>query len=122
MIRAQQMVTDFHRAMGQPVGDTSSPSLAEDRTLRLDLISEEFAELEVALHYNDLVEVADALGDLLYVVIGSAVTWGIDIAAVFETIHRSNMTKVDGPKRADGKILKGPGYVPPDIRGALGIK
>lgn len=60
--------------------------------------------------------VADALADLLYVVIGSALQWGIPLERVLAEVHRSNMTKTAGDKRADGKILKGPGYSPPDLR------
>ena len=71
------------------------------------------------------VEAADALADLVYVVYGMALETGIDLAAVLAEVQRSNMSKL-GPDgrpvyREDGKVLKGPGYVPPDVAGALGI-
>lgn len=121
---AQAAITEFHRAVGQPIG----ASLDTDVGLRLLLIEEESQEFDDALHVSDeevrLVRVADALGDLIYVVIGAAVTWGIDLSPVFEEIHRSNLTKIIGGvlKRSDGKVMKGPGYEPPDIRKALGLK
>jgi len=92
------------------------PPVLPVRKLRHDLISEELLELITAEANNDIVEVADALGDLLYVVLGTCVSYGIDIAPVFEEIHRSNMSKlIDGTFREDGKYLKGPSYSPAQI-------
>jgi NTP pyrophosphatase (non-canonical NTP hydrolase) len=111
------MVREFHAKVGQ----VNAPSLdiSKHRDLRLSLIDEERKELGLALDANDVVEVADALADLLYVVIGSALQWGIPIERVFAEVHRSNMTKEGDAKRADGKILKGPNFSPPDIAGVL---
>jgi NTP pyrophosphatase (non-canonical NTP hydrolase) len=110
-------VRAFHVAFGQL--DAPNPDINQHRELRISLITEEFRELRDALDADDVVEVADALADLLYVVIGSALQWGIPIARVFAEVHRSNMSKVGGPRRPDGKILKGPNYSPPNIRFVL---
>lgn len=91
--------------------------------MRYELIREELEEYKTALVKNDVVGIADALADLLYVVYGAAHTHGIDIQPVFDEVHRSNMAKVgpDGKviRRADGKILKPEGWTKPDIAGVL---
>ena len=91
--------------------------------LRLDLIDEEVGELHEAVDAGDIVKVADALADIVYVVYGAADTWGIPLDAVVAEVHRSNMTKLgeDGKaiRREDGKVLKGPHYAPPNIVRAL---
>lgn len=109
------MVREFHAKVGQR--DAPSPDLTDYRVnnLRMRLIDEERLELLQALAAEDVVEVADALADLLYVVIGSALQWGIPIERVLAEVHRSNMTKTAGDKRADGKILKGANYSPPNL-------
>lgn len=112
-----EMVRAFHAKVGQP--DATTPDISQHRELRLRLIDEELRELRDSLDANDVVEVADALADLLYVVIGSALQWGIPLDRAFAEVHRSNMTKGGDAKRADGKILKGPNYSPPDIAGVL---
>lgn len=114
------MVRQFHAKMEQI--DAPSPSIAEHRELRINLITEEFKELREALDANDIVGVAHELADLLYVVIGSALQWGIPIEAVLREVHRSNMTKAGDAKRADGKILKGPNYSPPNISEIFEVK
>lgn len=110
-----EMVAEFHRKFGI----THDPKLENtDKVwLRYRLIHEETEELYEALFAAkpDKVATADALGDILYVVLGAAEAWGIDINRVFAEIHRSNMTKEGGGRRADGKILKGPNYSPPDL-------
>ncbi len=92
--------------------------------LRQDLIEEEVGELWTAAQAGDLVEVADALADIVYVAFGTAHVYGIDLDAVLDAVHESNMSKLgaDGApvRRADGKVLKGPGYRPPAVRAALG--
>jgi len=123
-------VLDFHKKMGLAIGDPTNPDLTVDTRLRWELIKEEFDELTLALEGKDkngdplsdedqVVAVADALGDIAYVVAGAAASWGIDLGAVFDAIHASNMTKTPGNKRADGKILKGENYKPPKIKQAL---
>lgn len=124
MKKAQEKVEEFHREMGLTIGDRSCPDFRIDRQLRLSLIAEELAELCDALGFgeeNEISEVGvcDALADLAYVVIGSAVTWGIDLEPIFDEVHRSNMTKTGGSRREDGKILKPATYIPPDIESIL---
>ena len=118
-----EKVKEFMEAFGQEVKE--SPKLADHKTamLRLKLILEEFEELEDAQAEGHLVGIADALSDLLYVVYGTAHTFGIPIDKCFEEVHNSNMSKrsVDGNPifRDDGKILKGPNFYEPDLKGIL---
>jgi NTP pyrophosphatase (non-canonical NTP hydrolase) len=89
------------------------------KALRCSLIEEEAAEFRAALEGGDIVGVADAIADLLYVVYGAARTFGIPVREVFAEVHRSNMTKLDDNGepivRAEGKVMKGPHYSPPDL-------
>lgn len=127
MMRPQAMVSQFHGLFGHPIGNTLEPQALEHplSTLRLELIKEEFFELVDATINSDIVEIADALGDLVYVIYGYAIACGIDLDAVVEEIHRSNMTKLgaDGKPvyREDGKILKGENYEPPRIQRVLNL-
>ena len=82
------------------------------RRLRERLIQEEFDELKEAMGKQDLTAIAKELADLLYVVYGTAVSYGIDMDPVFREVHRSNMSKVGGHKREDGKWVKPPTYSP----------
>ena len=87
--------------------------------LRLDLIQEELDELAQAVIDQDIVEIADALTDILYVTYGAGHAFGIDLDTCFTEVHRSNMSKlgIDGKPiyRQDGKVLKGRGYTPPQL-------
>ena len=91
------------------------------KTLRYELMKEENEEYKEAVDNNDMVEVADALGDMLYILCGTIITHGMQhkISEVFEEIQRSNMSKlgIDGKPiyREDGKVMKGPNYFKPDI-------
>jgi len=91
--------------------------------LRLKLILEEYDELDAANADRDLVAVADALSDILYVVYGAAHAYGIPIDECFDEVHNSNMSKLgkDGKPiyREDGKILKGPYFYEPDLKGIM---
>jgi predicted HAD superfamily Cof-like phosphohydrolase len=133
MKKAMEMVAEFHRKHGMPRSDV--PRVTDDfqrRVLRLALLREELDELMNSLGIEgdygeyieaeapDIIGVADALGDLLYLVIGSAVEWGIPLDLVLEEVHRSNMTKQAGNVRGDGKILKGPEFSPPDLAPLVG--
>jgi len=80
--------------------------------LRERLIQEEFDELKEAMKAGDLPAIAKELADLLHVVYGTAVSYGIDVAPVFREVQRSNMSKVGGYKREDGKWVKPPTYSP----------
>ena len=117
----QEMVREFHEAFGVAVADSpiDGPIPLELRQLRESLVKEEFNEFRDALWNGDLVEIADALADLTYVVYGTAVSLGINLDAVVKEVHRSNMTKLDEDGspiyRSDGKVLKGPNFEAPNI-------
>lgn len=121
MTEEQHMVREFHERFGAPVNDRPTWCGDAVHRLRVALIDEELAEFRNAGEAQNLVEIADALADLLYVVYGAGVTYGIDLEPVFREIHRSNMSKGDPEvvRRPDGKILKGPNYQPPDVRALL---
>lgn len=112
-------VRRFHETYDCPIRDT--PTLDPDSDfLRISLISEELDELHEALNNEDLVGVADALGDLVYVVVGAALVYGIPLGEVMDEIQNSNMSKLDEQgnviRREDGKILKGPNFVEPQLK------
>ncbi len=112
-------VLEFHRAFGQRIGQTPAfPEDINERALRIDLLEEEFKEYLDAEESLDIVGIADALADIVYIACGTAVSYGIPLDKVFEEVHRSNMAKlVDGKPiyRADGKVLKPEGWTPPQI-------
>lgn len=119
-------VASFHEAFGLGVSDSPRASLGQAKNnLRFNLMDEENKEYLEAAENNDLVEVADALGDMLYILCGTILEHGMQykIEQVFEEIQRSNMSKLgpDGKPiyREDGKVLKGPYYFKPDIKGIL---
>jgi predicted HAD superfamily Cof-like phosphohydrolase len=119
-------VTAFHEAFGLGIKHEPTADLTEAKNLlRYKLMREENKEYLEAANNNDLVEVADALGDMLYILCGTIIEHGMQhkIEEVFDEIQRSNMSKLgeDGKPiyREDGKVLKGPNYFKPDIRGAL---
>lgn len=116
---AQEAVLYFHEKMNQTIGDPRSPDVTQDVEFRLRLINEELEELTTALAATDVVKTADGLADLVYVLVGCAVTWGIDLASVFDEVHRSNMTKEPGNASSGGKAIKGPNFSPADVEGVL---
>ena len=120
-----ELVEDFMEAMGQEVNAVPTFPEEDIQRLRLDLIEEELDELHYAIDNKDMVEIADALGDLLYVVYGAGHAFGIDLDECFKEIHASNMSKLgpDGKpiKREDGKVLKHDTFFPPDLKSILGV-
>ncbi|WP_373516242.1 hypothetical protein [Pricia sp.] len=119
-------VEQFHRLFGMGVSETMCADLgAAKNKLRFNLMDEENKEYLEAANNDDLVEVADALGDMLYILCGTILEHGMQhkIEEVFTEIQRSNMSKLgaDGKPiyREDGKVLKGPNYFKPDILGVL---
>ena len=119
-----EKVADFMHAFQQDV--ETEPQWTGVSELRWDLIDEECnIELRQALDERNLIEVADALTDILYVVYGAGHAFGIDLDKCFEEVHASNMSKLgaDGRPvlRGDGKVLKGPEYWRPDLKKVLGI-
>jgi predicted HAD superfamily Cof-like phosphohydrolase len=108
------MVAEFHRKFGQPVAERPTMLSDERAEMRANLISEESEEAYDAICDGSMVDIADGLADTLYVVIGTALEYGIDLDRVFAAVHAANMRKEGGPTRADGKILKPPGWVGPE--------
>lgn len=117
----QKMVDQFHLHVDRPDLMRAVPGFPNNETceLRVALIAEELEELKTAIIEKNIYEVADALGDLLYVVYGASSNFGIDIDPIFKEIHRSNMTKKGSGKASNGKILKGSNYTPPNIKSVL---
>lgn len=115
----QRDTIDFHKKCHGPIGLTPHILAPERRALRINLIDEEFQELQDAWIAGDIAEVADALGDLIYVTIGAANESGIDLRGVWDAIHASNMEKDGNNRSAMGKVLKPPGWTHPDIAGVL---
>ena len=119
-----ELVGDFMEAFGQDVQLEPTWPDFNTRELRLELIQEELDELSDAVADRDMVQIADALTDLLYVVYGAGHTFGIDLDECFQEVHSSNMSKLgeDGRPihREDGKVMKGPGYFEPDLESILG--
>lgn len=127
MQRKLNAVELFHQSFGLGVSEMPVANLGPEKNLlRFTLMDEENKEYLQAAESDDLVEVADALGDMLYILCGTILEHGMQykIEEVFEEIQRSNMSKLgrDGKPvyREDGKVMKGPGYVKPDIRAILG--
>ena len=112
-------VGTFMKTFGQEV--KTKPSFSSDKInkLRIDLIKEELEELKEAMDNNDLLEVADALTDILYVTYGAGHAFGIDLDKCFNEVQNSNMSKLDEngkPIYNDaGKVMKGPNYFKPDL-------
>lgn len=116
---AQHMVQEFHQQFDIHVAD--QPTVPDEPTqqLRKRLIQEEFDELQEAMQSKDLPNIAKELADLLYVVYGTAVSCGIDMEPVFKEVHRSNMSKIGGYKREDGKWVKPSTYSPANLEPIL---
>lgn len=116
---ALAQVREFHEKFG--VANRQTPGIPGGgiNFLRKELIKEEFFEFLRAWNRDDLVEMADALADLTYVILGTALSYGIPLDPVFNEVHRSNMLKTGGATRPDGKILKPEGWQPPDIESIL---
>ena len=112
-------VGTFMKTFGQEV--KTKPSFSSDKInkLRIDLIKEELGELQEAMKNNDLLEVADALTDILYVTYGAGHAFGIDLDKCFDEVQNSNMSKLgengEPIYNESGKVMKGPNYFKPDL-------
>jgi len=122
MRRQISQVQEFHETFGVHVGDHPTAGISPElATMRATLIQEELNEYKAACDAGDIVEIADALSDLLYVVFGTVVTHGLQDVAVelFDEVHRSNMSKLDENGepiyREDGKVLKSHLFSQPDL-------
>ena len=109
----------FMKTFGQEVKDKPSFSSDKINKLRIDLINEELNELSEAMKNKDLLEVADALTDILYVTYGAGHAFGIDLDKCFDEVQNSNMSKLDDNGKPiyneSGKVMKGPKYFKPDL-------
>ena len=112
-------VGTFMKTFGQEVKTKPSFSTDKINKLRIDLIKEELEELSIAMDNKDLLEVADALTDILYVTYGAGHAFGIDLDRCFEEVQNSNMSKLDEDGKPiyneAGKVMKGPNYFKPDL-------
>ena len=112
-------VGTFMKTFGQEVKDKPSFSSDKINKLRIDLINEELNELSEAMKNKDLLEVADALTDILYVTYGAGHAFGIDLDKCFDEVQNSNMSKLDDNGKPiyneSGKVMKGPKYFKPDL-------
>ena len=112
-------VGTFMKTFGQEVKTKPSFSTDKINKLRIDLIKEELQELTEAMDNKDLLEVADALTDILYVTYGAGHAFGIDLDRCFEEVQNSNMSKLDDNGKPiyneSGKVMKGPNYFKPDL-------
>lgn len=111
---------EFNKAFGIPTPLT--PTYKGKYKLRESLIKEELEEYVEACEQKDVIEVADAITDMAYLVLGAAVEHGMDLNPLFKEVHLSNMSKLENGKvitRGDGKVLKGKNYFPPNIKKAL---
>ena len=113
-------VKKFMLTFGQDVKNKANFPDAKIQNLRIDLIEEELNELKDAIKNNDIVEVADALTDLLYVTYGAGHAFGIDLDKCFNEVQSSNMSKLDQSGKPifneNGKVLKGPNYFKPNLK------
>ena len=112
-------VGEFMKTFGQEIKDKPSLSTEKINQLRINLIQEELSELKEAMENKDLLEVADALTDLLYVTYGAGHAFGIDLDKCFDEVQNSNMSKLGEDGRPIynefGKVMKGPNYFKPNL-------
>ena len=112
-------VGTFMKTFGQEVKDKPAFSTDKINKLRIDLIKEELEELTEAMKNNDLLEVADALTDILYVTYGAGHAFGINLDKCFDEVQNSNMSKLDENGKPiyneSGKVMKGPDYFKPNL-------
>ena len=113
-------VKTFMNTYGQEIRDKASFPDKKIVQLRIDLIQEELNELKDAIASNDIIEVADALTDILYVTYGAGHSFGINLDKCFDEVQDSNMSKLDENKQPiyseNGKVMKGPNYYPPNFK------
>ena len=118
-----QKVGIFMKTFGQEVKTKSSFTTDKIHNLRINLIKEELVELEEAINKRDLLEVADALTDILYVTYGAGHAFGINLDKCFDEVQNSNMSKLDENGKPTynefGKVMKGPKYFKPDLSKCL---
>ncbi len=122
MTDEQSMVEEFHKKFDILVRTSPTDAGEDTKRLRIRLIQEEFDELKESMAEGNLAALAKEMADLLYVVYGTAVSYGIDMEPVFREVHRSNLSKVGGYKREDGKWVKPSTYSPAKIEPLLAMQ
>ena len=114
-----EKVGNFMKTFGQEVKTKAELSNNKINELRISLINEELEELKKAIEDNDILEVADALTDILYVAYGAGHAFGINLDKCFNEVQESNMSKLDSDGKPiyneSGKVMKGPNYFKPDL-------
>jgi len=118
MNKEQLMVKRFHEKFGFTLHDEPTPISEKQAEDRSKILEEEAEELRTALFSKDIIKIADAIGDVIYVAYGTGVACGIDMEPILPEIHRSNMTK-EKPIGCTGKAVKGKNYSPPDIESII---
>ncbi len=130
MREAMKKVAEFHTVFDIPISKKchlpmSTPSDKEARELRMRLLHEEYMEYLAGEEAHDMEEIADGLADMVYIICGTALTYGIPLERVFGVVHRANMAKLwpDGKPRVreDGKVRKPEGWSPPNIAEVLKV-
>lgn len=124
-----QKIHEFYTAIGSPLPKTAVQPTLDDLALRYRLVQEEYEEVTEALEEltavlqssrpADITDWVHELTDLLYVTYGAILACGVDADAVFAEVHRANLSKAGGPRRADGKLLKPPDWQPADVRSVI---
>ncbi len=115
---AMNKVRKFHKLGNIPINDIPNrASYNDNKELRIKLLEEEFLEYKKAEAEEDLVAIAQELSDMIYIICGTALTYGIPLPEVFDEVHRSNLSKFENgvEKRSDGKVLKGNSYFLPEV-------
>jgi len=112
-------IQNFHEAFNFKNRSTPGIPDTESATLWRKLIKEEYLELVEGLTAGEMTMIADGMTDLIVVILGGALAYGIDLRPVWDEVHRTNMLKVGGKRREDGKLLKPEGWRPPKINEAL---
>jgi predicted HAD superfamily Cof-like phosphohydrolase len=116
----QADVTEFHKKFGLPVGRKPRIPDKQVKNLRRSLIAEEAKEIFRAIENDDLAGVADGVADLIYVALGTTISYGIDLHPIWEAVQEANMSKIGGGKRHDGKIMKPSRWQAPDVDKLIG--
>jgi predicted HAD superfamily Cof-like phosphohydrolase len=119
MTNWQEDVRKFHEKFDCKIGRTPNFSDSDEMRLRFSLIEEEILELKEAYRNNDLSSFVDALADSIYVLLGTSVSIGVDLNPIWNEVQRTNMAKIPGNSRKDGKVLKPKNWDPPDIKDLL---
>lgn len=115
----QKDILEFHLACGHYVGKKPEIPSASVMKLRYNLVEEEMEETLDAIVTDDLEKIADGIADSIVVLLGTAVSYGIDMQPIWDEVHETNMAKTGSRKREDGKSLKPEGWQPPDIKRLL---